>query len=81
MGFHLLVSQLLFCHHYLPDVPKDFFLHLLSILCDVAQADASDFPQVFGRELKCVSGTAVKVSKKSELLRRLIQDEVMKKGK
>lgn len=64
MSFHSLVSQLLFCHHHLHDVPESFILHLLSVLRYVADADASNLPHVLGRELKRVSGTAVKGQKK-----------------
>lgn len=40
-------------------MPESLIFHLLAIFCDVADADASDFPHVLGRELERVSGTAV----------------------
>lgn len=60
-----LVSQLLFCHHHLHNMPESLILHLLAVFCDVANADASDFPHVLRRELKRVSGTAVEGCKRS----------------
>lgn len=44
--FILLVSQLLFCHHHLHDVPEGFMLHLLSVFGDVADADPGNLPHV-----------------------------------
>lgn len=58
--WHLLVSQLHFCHHHLSNMPESFVLHLLSIFGDVADANSSDFSHMFGGELKRVSGTTVK---------------------
>ena len=57
---HLLVPQLLLCHHHLQNVPESFTLHLFTLFRYVADADAGDLPHVLGRELKCVGGTAVK---------------------
>lgn len=59
----LLVSQLLFGHHHLCNMPEGLILHLFTILGDVAEADAGDLAHVLGRKLKRVSGTAVESSK------------------
>lgn len=58
--WHLLVSQLHFCHHHFHNVPESFILHLLPIFGYVADADSSDLSHMFGGELKCVSGATVK---------------------
>lgn len=60
MKFHSLVSQLLFSHHHLHNVPEGLTLHLLSVLRYVAEADPGNLPHVLRRELKRVGGTAVK---------------------
>lgn len=43
-----LVPQFLLRHHHLHDVPGRLSLHLLALLGDVAEANASDLTQVLG---------------------------------
>lgn len=58
--WHLLVSQLHFCHHHLHNVPESVVLYFLSVFGYVTDADSGDLSHMFGGELKCVSGTAAK---------------------
>lgn len=67
MRLHSLVSQLPFCHHHLHNVPESFILHLLSVFCYVAEADAGYLPHVLGWELERVGGTAVKGQKNKKV--------------
>lgn len=45
-------------------MPESFVLHLLSVFGDVTEADAGNLPDMLGRELKGVGGTAVTGQKK-----------------